>query len=403
MKTTFVRLIGIVLIVLLAMIGCAGKKQVQSTTPKDPSVLYTQGMVLFNNGKYQEATEVFTRLKDYFPTDELYAPKADLRIADCSFFRKEYPEAITRYLEFKKQHPFHPDLPYVDYQIGLCHYRQVLTKDRDQAATEKALAAFQNVVANYPDTIFAQKAREKITFCRRRLAEHELYVAHFYLRKDEYGATEKRAYTALKQYPACGVDDEALYYLALALHEQERDPEALIPLKRLVEDYPQSTFAKPGKKLLASLKEHGVVAASPAGEEIGMREARPTLKTNATLPFRITAKRTQNIQETNSILYTGDVVALGEEVRIRAESLLVTMGDDDVPIEMVARDEVVVTRGEDAIFGNKAVWSPNQKTMVLTGDVKMKELGEWILGDEITLHLDTGKIEIKGRRLQPAD
>ena len=129
----------------------------------------------------------------------------------------------------------------------------------------------------------------------------------------------------------------------------------------------------------------------------------PTLKQNAALPFRITAKRTQNIVETNSILYTGDVVAFGEEVRIRAESLLVTMSDDDVPIEMVARDEVMVTRGKDEIYGNKAVWSPDQKTLVLTGETKMKDIGDWILGDEITLHLDTGKIEIKGRRMQPAD
>lgn len=397
MKAKYLQLMGIALIVALLMIGCAGKKKTQSA-PKDPAVLYTQGMVLFNKGAYEKATEIFTRLKDYFPSDELYAPKADIRIADCSFFRKEYPGAITRYLEFKKQHPFHPDIPYVEYQVGLCHYRGVLSKDRDQKATEKALVAFENVAANYPDTIFAQKAREKIIFCRRRLAENELYIARFYLRKRQYAAAAKRSVATLAKYPASGVDDEALYYLAFALHKQERDPEALSPLTRLVGDYPQSSFAKPGEKLLASLKEQGVVAASSAGEEVGMREARPDVKAGTDLPFRITATRTQNILETNSILYTGDVVALSEEVAIRAESLLLTRDASDVPIEMVARDEVVVTRGEDEIFGKKAVWSPTQKTIVMTGDAKMREIGEWIRGDEIILHLDTGGIEIKGEQ-----
>ena len=397
MKIKYLQLICIVLIVVLVMIGCAQKKKIQSA-PTDPAPLYTVGMVLFNAGEYKEAIVVFTRLKDYFPTDELYAPKADLRIADCFFFRKEYPESITRYLEFKKQYPFHPDLPYVDYQIGLCHYRQVLSKDRDQKATEKALVAFQNVVANYPDTIFAQKAQEKIIFCRRRLAEHELYVAHFYLRQDEYAAAEKRAYTALEKYSACGVDDQALYYLALALHKQEKDAAALTPLQLLVGDHPQSLFAKRGEKLLASLKEQGVVAVSPAGEEIGMREARPTLKEEMALAFRITAKHTQNIVETNSILYTGDVVALGEEIRINAESLLLTKDANNVPIEMVARDEVVVKRGEDEIFGKKAVWSPNQKTIVVTIDAKMSRGAEWRRADAITLHVDTGRIEITGEQ-----
>jgi outer membrane protein assembly factor BamD len=401
MKAKYLVSIGMVLIVSLALIGCAGKKKIQ-TTPKDPAVLYTEGMVLFNNGKYPEAIEIFTRLKDYFPSDELYAPKADLRIADCYFFRKEYPESITRYMEFKKQHPFHPDIPYVEYQLGLCYYRQVLSKDRDQKATVKALTAFQNVVANYPDSIFAQKAQEKIIFCRRRLAENELYIAQFYLRQGKYGAAEKRSVATLAKYPASGVDDEALYYLALALHKQERNTEALTPLTQLVGDYPQSTFAKPGRKLLASLKAQGVIAASPAGggKEVGMREARPLEKAVKDLPFHITAKNTKNMLEKNSILYSGEVVALGEEVTIRCESLLLTMDEGNLPTEMVARDEVAVKSEKREIFSKKAVWSPVQKTLVMTEDAKMREAGEWTRGDEITLHLDTGRIEIKGKKVE---
>ena len=397
MKAKHLQLIGVVLICCIVLLGCAGKNKSQPAAPKDPAVLYTEGMVLFNKGKYKEAIEVFTRLKDYFPSDALYAPKADIRIADSNFFRKEYPEAITRYLEFKKQHPFHPDIPYVEYQLGICHYRQLLSKDRDQKATEKALTAFENVVANYPDTIFAQKAQEKIIFCRHRLAENELYIARFYLRKHKYVAAEKRASSALEKYPASGVDDRALYYLAFALHKQERDPEALTPLTLLVGNYPQSEFAKPGGRLLASLQAQGVVAVSPPSEEVGMREARPLEPTGETFPFRITAEQTENIFEKNAILYKGNAVARGEEVIIRADSILLTMDDDYVPTEMVARDEVIVKKGENDLFSKRAVWSPTQKTIVMTEDAKMREPGGvWTRGDEITLHLDTGRIEITG-------
>ncbi len=391
--------IVIVLIIALLLIGCAGKKKTQAS-PKDPAVLYTEGMVLFNKGRYADATEIFTRLKDYFPSDELYAPKADLRIADCYAFRKEYPEAITRYMEFKKQYPFHPDIPYVEYQTGLCYYRQVLSKDRDQRATVRALTAFQNVVANYPGSVFAEKAQEKIIFCRRRLAENELYVAQFYLRQGKYVAAEKRSFATLAKYPACGVDDEALYCLALALHKQERNAEALTPLTRLVGNYPQSTFAKPGKKLLASLKAQGVVAAAPVGQELGLREARPRDNAVKALPFRITAKSTKNILEKNAILYTGEVVALGEEVTIRCETLLLTMDDGNLPKEMVARDEVAVKSHKQEIFSKKAVWSPVAKTLVMTEFAKMRQDEEWVSGDEIILYLDTGKIEIKGKKVE---
>jgi outer membrane protein assembly factor BamD len=392
MKVKHLQLIGMVLICCSVLLSCAGKNKPQPAAPKDPAVLYTDGMVLFNKGRYKDAIEVFTRLKDYFPSDELYAPKADLRIADSHCFRKEYPEAITRYLEFKKRYPFHPDIPYVEYQLGICSYRQVLSRDRDQKATEKALAAFENVVANYPDTIFAQKAQEKIIFCRRRLAENDLYIARFYLRKHKYAAVEKRASSVLENYHDSGVDDQALYYLAIALHRQERDSEALTPLTNLVGKYPQSEFAKPGGRLLASMQAQGVVAAAPASEEAG-----PLEPTGGTFPFRIMADKTENILGRNAILYTGNAVARGEEVTIHAESIMLTMDANNVPTEMVAKDEVVVRKGENEIFSQKAVWSPTQKTIVMTEDAKIRGPGgEWTRGAEITLHLDTGRVEIKG-------
>jgi outer membrane protein assembly factor BamD len=401
MKIKYLMLIVVVLIASLLLVSCASRKKNMQAAPQDPAVLYTDGMVLFNGGKYKEAIEAFTRLKDYFPSDELYAPKADLRIADCYFFRKEYPETITRYMEFKKQHPFHPDIPYAEYQLGLCYYQQVLSMDRDQKATIKALTTFQNVVANYPSTIFAQKAAEKIAFCQRRLAENELYIAQFYLRKGKYAAAEKRASSALEKYPDSGVTDQALYCLAEALHKQRKDPEALPPLTILVQDYPQSPLVKPAGKLLASLKADGVAAATPARETTAMKGATSPLgKTIKALPFRITANNIKNILESNAILYTGGVVALGEETIIRCESLLLTMDADNIPKEMVARDQVAVKRGGDELFSTKAVWTPTQKALLMTGDAKIRGIGEWIRGDEITLFLDTGKIEIKGRKVE---
>jgi len=170
-------------------------------------------------------------------------------------------------------------------------------------------------------------------------------------------------------------------------------------LTLLVENYPQSEFAKPGGRLLASLQAQGVVAVSPASEEMGIREARPLEPTGDTFPFRIMADRTENILERNAILYTGNAVARGEETIIRAKSILLTMDDDNVPTEMVVRDEVVVRRGENELFSKKAVWSPTQKTIVMTEDAKIREPGGvWTRGDEITLHLDTGRLEVKGAK-----
>jgi lipopolysaccharide export system protein LptA len=58
---------------------------------------------------------------------------------------------------------------------------------------------------------------------------------------------------------------------------------------------------------------------------------------------------------------------------------------------------VVVRSGENEYFSQKAVWSPTQKTIIMTEDAKIREPnGVWTRADEITLHLDTGRLEITG-------
>jgi lipopolysaccharide export system protein LptA len=105
--------------------------------------------------------------------------------------------------------------------------------------------------------------------------------------------------------------------------------------------------------------------------------------------------------ENNAVLYTGDVVALGKEVTIRCESLLVTMDEGNLPKEMIAREEVVVKGYHQEFVCKKAVWSPVEKTLVMTDNAKLRGGdGTWILGDVITLHLDSGRFDIKGKKVE---
>jgi lipopolysaccharide export system protein LptA len=76
------------------------------------------------------------------------------------------------------------------------------------------------------------------------------------------------------------------------------------------------------------------------------------------------------------------------------------MDEGNLPKEMVARDEVAVKSNKQEIFSKKAVWSPIAKTLVMTEFAKMRQDEEWVSGDEIILYLDTGKIEIKGKKVE---
>lgn len=189
--------------------GCAGPQESGS----NPQTLYESAMQLYSKKKYERAAEAFRKLKEEFPLSSV-TPLAELRTADAVFSAESYAEAILLYEEFKKLHPIHPEVPYATYQVGMCYFKQMLSMDRDQTVTEKAIEQFRYLIQNFPQSSHVADAREKLSVCQRRLAEHELYIGRFYYRTGKYKAALGRFQGILKNYPEAGFDDTLKKYIA---------------------------------------------------------------------------------------------------------------------------------------------------------------------------------------------
>jgi len=236
------------LLVVLLISGCAGKKEKGlKTVQGDPDVLYKQGLVSFNKKEYKDALEKFEQLKSNFPDSPPYTIWAELKIADSHFFMKEYVEAAAGYEEFRKIHPTYEELPYVQFQIGMSYFNQVTTSDRDQTFTQKALASFEYLVANYPPNLFAEKAKDKIGVCKRYLGEHEFYIAEFYYRQEKYQAAATRFEQLLEKFPKWLDEDKALLYLGKCYIGLNQGDKAREIFNRLANDYPGSPSTKEAK------------------------------------------------------------------------------------------------------------------------------------------------------------
>jgi len=199
----------LLLIILSAFFLAAGgsgcmlwkKKEPQKT----PEGMYSDGMRLLGQKKYTQAAEAFKRFKEDYPLSP-YAPLAELRTADALYYDKNYVEAIVLYEEFKKLHPVHPEVPYVFYQIGMSQFNQMLSIDRDQTVTEKALEQFRYLIENFPQSKYVSDGRVKMQACLRQLAENEFYIGHFYFRRGRYKSALGRFEETLKKYPDSGLD-----------------------------------------------------------------------------------------------------------------------------------------------------------------------------------------------------
>jgi outer membrane protein assembly factor BamD len=196
-KPDSIALAIIFLFLLGGLAGCAclsGKKRVKSAEE-----LAEKGMESFEEEDYSDALKAFNTLKERYPYSR-YAILAELKVADAHFHRKEYPEAISASEDFVQLHPKNEAIPYVKYQIGVCYYEQMLSKDRDQTATRWAILSFERLLEEHADSAYASEATKKIDDCRKLLAEHELYVGRFYYKAKHYSAALGRFEGVLTDY-----------------------------------------------------------------------------------------------------------------------------------------------------------------------------------------------------------
>lgn len=250
LKSNLFRFIIFISVVLPIIFGCAGKGKEIRTIRGDPELLYKQGLSRFNKRDYSEALKIFEQIKSSFPDSPPYTIWAELKVGDCHFYQKDYVEAIASYEEFKKIHPTHEDIPYVQFQIAMAYFNQMRTFDRDQTPTQKALSNFEYLVANYPPSIFTEKAKEKIEICRRQLADHEFYIGNFYFKKGNFKASASRFERLLESFPKSKGEDKTLYLLGksyLELNQWEKAKEAF---SRILKEYPGSSYQKEVRSIL---------------------------------------------------------------------------------------------------------------------------------------------------------
>jgi len=177
-----------------------------------PEGLYQQGLEEYQDGGYKRAVDLFQRVKEEYPLSPL-AIMAEIGIADAYFSGKQYHEASLTYSEFLNLHPTNENLPYVMYQIGMCHFNEITTIDRDQSEAFKALKEFERLVARFPSSRFSFMAEKMIRDCRKTLGEQEFYVGKFYFNIKEYQAALHRFEKIARDYANVGLDYKVNYFI----------------------------------------------------------------------------------------------------------------------------------------------------------------------------------------------
>ncbi len=179
----------------------------------------------------------------------IYDALSLLKRGEAHYIAKDYTEAIEEYRRFLDLYPIHRMAPFSQYRIGMAHYRQINSPDRDPGPIEQAIASFKKLLTGYPESLYAEEAREKVAELISRQAEHHLYVGRFYFKRRAYPAAIARLNVALGKGGDGPVAEETLYYLGRSHYASGNQDQAGDIFLRLLKEYPSSSYSKKVRKM----------------------------------------------------------------------------------------------------------------------------------------------------------
>ncbi len=211
-------------LVMTFLSGCSFFDEDTSRMNKSAEQLAAEGSIAFHNEDYHDAVKAYMDLRDWYPFSK-YAILAELKIADSYFLLKDYAQALAAYENFERLHPRNEAIPYVINQMGMCWFKQIDTIDRDQTPSRNALDIFRRLAEQFPDSPQTADVQVHIKKCMENLAQHELYIANYYLKVKKYEAARHRYEHIIAEYPGMPQSSEAADKLALCKDPVEKKKE----------------------------------------------------------------------------------------------------------------------------------------------------------------------------------
>ena len=207
---------------------------------------YDKGVAELADENYLEADKYFRFVKSKFPFSK-YAVLAELGLSDAKFQRGEYQAAIDSYKSFIRLHPTHEKVEdgYAAYRIAQCYVKDMPedwlilppAAEKDQSAVRDAVRELSDFLDKYPDSKYVKVATSDRREVVRRLVEHEVYVARFYLDQGFPKAAILRLTGAIEKYPTSDREAELLLTLGETQLEMGNAGSAKSTFEKVRESY----------------------------------------------------------------------------------------------------------------------------------------------------------------------
>ena len=205
------------LLSLLILFSCS-KKNIENSVIKEKSLelqvleVYDIGKDALEGGDVLFAAKKFNEVETLFPQSDL-APKSALMAAYSYYVQDYYSDSIAELERFIRVYPYHKNISYAHYLMGICYFEQIVDEKKDLQSIQSAKMKFEYVLNEYTNTEYALDAEFKISLINDILASKEMYIGRYYFKKKKWISAINRFRTVVDDYDTTIYTAEALHRL----------------------------------------------------------------------------------------------------------------------------------------------------------------------------------------------
>ena len=188
-------------------------------------IYYDQAQKRMNAKNFYGAIESLEAIENRYPFGK-YAEQAQVELIYAHFMNSETEASHSAAEKFIRLHPRHPNIDYAYFMKGLSSYtrdREFLTRvsdtdlsNRDISGAKESFAELTEFLTRFPDSQYAQYAKQRNVYLRNMIAKSELAAADYYLTIDAYVAAIRRANYVIENIPNSSENYRALKILEVS-------------------------------------------------------------------------------------------------------------------------------------------------------------------------------------------
>ena len=241
----------VLLIALGVAVLAAGCRSHRADDAKSgPEVIYARAQKAMRNSSYGEAIKQLEALQSRFPFSEP-ARQSQLDLIWAYYKNREVDPAVDAADTFIRENPTNPRVDYAYYMKGLVYFERqsnwlerrfnVDLSQRPPVNAKKSFDALQQLIEKYPHSQYVGDAQQRMIYLRNRLADFELHVAQYYMRRGAYVGALNRAKYCVENYDGAPAVKDSLKVIVNAYYDLNMTDLAQNAERVYAANYPGST------------------------------------------------------------------------------------------------------------------------------------------------------------------